>query len=120
MILPAEKGPQAVQMKKILHHTLALRVRCARVVLVCESGIDESDKRKSDLTIPPPESMCPPCCSLRIQSQAEGKTGLYLPSSYLEYVLNISYPASNTKPMSHTATGTFLTTVLRWCLSRDI
>jgi hypothetical protein len=34
-------------------------------------------------------------------------------------VFTISYPASNTKPMPKMATGAFLTTVLRWCLSRD-
>ena len=88
MILPGEKGPQAVQVKKVLHHTLSLRGRCARVVLVCE--VDKSNKRnesKSNLTIPAPESMCAPRRSARLQSQkAVGKPGLYLPSSYLEYV----------------------------------
>jgi hypothetical protein len=53
MILPGAKGSQAVQ---VLHDRLALRGRCARVVLVCE--LTESDKRnesKSNLTIPAPQ-----------------------------------------------------------------
>jgi hypothetical protein len=56
MMLP---GAKAVQVKKVLHDTLALRGRCARVVLVSE--FDKSDKRnesKTNLTIPAPESMC--------------------------------------------------------------
>ena len=58
MILPGEKdSPQAVQVEKILHHSVTLRGRCARVVLVCESEVDEPDKRKSNLNIPMPESM---------------------------------------------------------------
>ena len=122
MILPSEKGPQAVQVKKVLHNTLSLRGRCARVVLVCE--VDESDKcneSKSNLTIPAPESIYASdrCGSPRLQSNP----GLYLPSSCLEYVLTISYPASKVmKPTPKTATGAFLTALLRlhWCLSRHI
>jgi hypothetical protein len=85
IILPGEKGPQAVQMKKVLHETVGLRGRCARVVLVCE--VDESNKRKeskSNLTIPAPESMCTLRRSPRLQSQggAVGKPGWSL-SSFL-------------------------------------
>jgi hypothetical protein len=97
--------------KKVLHHTLALRGRCVRVVLVCE--VDESDKRnesKSNLTIPAPESIFTPSLrrSARLQSSL---VSIFLPCTW-EYV-------SNTKPMPKMATGAFLTTVLRLCLSRD-
>ena len=82
MILPDEKGPQAVQVKKVLHDTRSLRGRCARVVLVCED--DESDKHiesKLNLTIPAPESIFASDrrCSPRLQSNSA--SGLYLPSS---------------------------------------
>ena len=85
-------------MKKVLHEAHALRGRCARVVLVCVS-----DKSKSNDTMPGSESIC----ALQRRSAV---TGLYLPSSYLEYMLTISYPASNPKPMSKDATGAFSTT----------
>ena len=58
MILPGEKGPQVVQLKKVLHDTFTLRGRCARVILVDES--DKRDGSKSNLTIPAPESICAP------------------------------------------------------------
>ena len=112
MILPGEKRP--VQVKKVLHHALAVRGRCARVVLVCKD--DESNKRndfKSDLTIPAPEGNRSQRRSPRLQSHDEaiGRPGLYLSSSYLKYVLIISYSASNTKPKSKTPTGAFLITI---------
>jgi hypothetical protein len=77
MILPGAKGPQAVQVKKVLHDTLALRGRCARVVLVCKP--DESDKcneSKLNPTIPAPESMCVPRCSPCLQS-CQGSVGKF-------------------------------------------
>ena len=49
---------QAVQVKKVLHDTLALRSRCSRVVLICE--VDESDESKSNRTIPALEGICAP------------------------------------------------------------
>ena len=80
MILPGEMGPQAVQVKKVLHDMLALRGRCAQVVLVCE--VDESDKRnesKSNVTIPGSESICASRRSLRIESQGPvGKSISYM------------------------------------------
>jgi hypothetical protein len=108
MFLP---GAHAVQVKKVLHNTLALRGRCARVHLVCED-----DESKSIPIILAPESIYAPRRSARI---LQSKPGHYLPSLYFEYVLTISYPASNTNPMPK-ATGAFLITVLRWCLSGRI
>ena len=70
MILPGEKGLQAVQVKKVLHNALTLRGRCSRVVLACE--VDESNKRndsKTNLTIPGSVSMCALRRSPRVQSQ---------------------------------------------------
>ena len=106
MILPGEKGPQVVQLKEVLHDTFALRGRCARVILVCE--VDES---KSNITISAPDSIYAP--DRRHSAHLQSNAGLYLPSSYLEYALTISYPASKITPK--TATGAFFTTVLRWC-----
>ena len=106
MILPGEKGPQVVQLKEVLHDTFALRGRCARVILVCE--VDES---KSNITISAPDSIYAP--DRRHSAHLQSNAGLYLPSSYIEYALTISYPASKITPK--TATGAFFTTVLRWC-----
>ena len=58
MILPGEKGPQVVQLKKVLHDTFTLCGRCARVIQVNES--DKRDESKSNLTIPAPKSICAP------------------------------------------------------------
>ena len=58
MILPGEKGPQVVQLKKVLHDTFTLRGRCAQVIQVDES--DKRDESKSNLTIPAPESIFAP------------------------------------------------------------
>ena len=112
MILPSEKGPQAVQVKKVLHNTLSLRGRCARVVLVCE--VDESNKHnesKLDLTIPAPDSINDP--APRRSPRLQSSPGFYFPSLYFEYVLTVSYPASNSKLKPKTATSAFLSTVLR-------
>jgi hypothetical protein len=117
MFLPGARGPQAIQVKKVLHDTLALRGRCAKVLLVCKN--DESNKRnksKSIPTVPAPENICAP---QRRSARLQSKPGHYLPSSYFEYVPTISYPASNTNPMPK-ATGAFLITVLCWCLSGHI
>ena len=77
MILPGDKVPQAVQVKKVLHNALTLRGRCSRVVLVCE--VDESNKRnesQSNPTIPGSVSKCGPRRSPRLQSQGViGKSG---------------------------------------------
>ena len=100
LILPGKQGFQHVQVMKILHDSHALRGRCARVVLV-----SDSDKSKSSDIIAGPESTCAP---QRRSARLQTVTGLYLPSSSLEYMLTISYPASITKPMSKEATGTFL------------
>ena len=114
MFLPGEKSP--VQVEKILHHALAVRGRCARVVLV--SKVDESDKRnesKSDLTIPVPESnRSQRRRSPRLQSHEEpGAVGKHLSSFLvLEMCVYISYPGSNTKSKSKTPTGAFLIIII--------
>ena len=79
MFLPGEKSP--VQVKKVLHHAVAVRGRCVRVVLVYKTG--ESDKRdesKSDFTIPAPGSNCR---SPRLQSHEEPGAVGKSPSSFL-------------------------------------
>jgi hypothetical protein len=73
MVLPGEKGPQVVQVKKVLHDT-SLRGRCARL-LVCE--VDES---KSNITIPAPESICP--SDRRRSARLQSNPGFYLSYSY--------------------------------------
>ena len=118
MILPGNKAPQTVQVKKVLHDALALRGRCSRVALVSEveeSRVEESEKLKESKLIPAiPGSMnmCALRRSARIQSNGiAGKSDLHLPSSYVEYALTTSYPV---KSRTRTPNSAFLFTVLPW------